>query len=177
MAFYIDQDLVHRTHAIRDILPGEELTISYLDSFKPRSARQLRAKVSWGFECTCPQCRLPKSEADASDARLDAIYHVESQLADFNNKNVTPDMVEELMRLYKEERLEVKMADAYTIAALNYNQFGMTDMAKEYATLSIEQGLLEHGPRAPDIGVMQKLIQDPTKHWSYNRRPWNNKEL
>ncbi|KAK9771139.1 hypothetical protein AB5N19_00367 [Seiridium cardinale] len=176
VAFYIDETLTHHTHAIRDIQPGEELTISYLDSFRAREVRQARAHASWGFACTCPQCSLPKEDADASDARLYSIYQVENKLADLSSKDVSPDMIEQLIDLYKRERLDFKMADAYTIAALNYNLFGMADEAKEYANLSIEQGLIEHGPGAPDIEAMRSLLADGKGHWTYNRRPYSEKK-
>jgi hypothetical protein len=173
VAFYIDEDLTHRTHAIRDIQPGEELSISYLDSFRAREVRQARAHASWGFACTCPQCSLPKEESDASDARLYSIYEVENQLADLGSRDTNPDMVEQLIRLYKEEKLEFKLADAYTIAALNYNSFGMAEIARKYADLSIKQGILEHGPDAPDIRAMQFILTDAESHWTYNKRPYH----
>ncbi|KAI1840168.1 hypothetical protein JX266_013621 [Neoarthrinium moseri] len=172
VAFYIDQNLTHHTHAIKEIQSGEELTISYLDSFRARSVRQERAHTSWGFACTCSQCSLPREEADASDARLYKIYQVENQLSDLNNGKSTPDMVEQLIGLYREERLDFKIADAYTIAALNYNQFGMADLARRYADLSLEQGPLEHGTHAPDIEVMRAILEDAEGHWTYNRRPY-----
>lgn len=170
MAFYIDDKLTHHTHAIRDIEPGEELTISYLDSFRAREVRQQRAHASWGFTCTCSQCSLSKDEADKSDARLFSIYKVENLLADLGNREVSPDMIEQLIELYQEERLHFKIADAYTLAALNYNILGMTEMARKYAQLSIEQGLIEHGPDAPDIEAMRLLLADARGHWTYNRR-------
>ncbi|KAK6189334.1 hypothetical protein LQW54_013373 [Pestalotiopsis sp. IQ-011] len=170
VAFYIDDKLTHHTHAIRDIEPGEELTISYLDSFRVREVRQQRAHASWGFACTCSQCSLSKNEADKSDARLFSIYKVENLLADLGNRQVSPDMIEQLIELYKEERLHFKVADAYTLAALNYNILGMTEMAQKYARLSIEQGLIEHGPDAPDIEAMRLLLANARGHWTYNRR-------
>jgi hypothetical protein len=129
---------------------------------------------SWGFSCACSQCSLPQEEAEASDARLYSIYQVENQLSDFHdpNRNVTPSMVEELIGLYKEERLHFKLADAYTIAALSYNMFGMKKQAAQYAELSIEQGLLEHGPNAPDIEVMRGLLREPESHWTYNTQQY-----
>lgn len=175
VAFYIDDSLTHHTHAIRDIRQGEELTISYLDSFRAREVRQARSHSSWGFACKCWQCSLPKWEADESDARLYTLYKIENQLADLGNKDSTPEMIEQLIGLYNVERLHFKIADAYTIAALNYNIFGMVDMAKKYATLSIEQGLLEHGPEAPDIGAMRAILANAEEHWTYNRRPYHKK--
>ncbi|KAK6842088.1 short/branched chain specific acyl-CoA dehydrogenase [Apiospora arundinis] len=170
LAFYIDQNLTHRTHAIRDIQAGEELTISYLDSFRARAVRQARAHASWGFSCRCSQCSLSDAEAEASDARLFSIYQVENQLTDLKNANVSTLTVEKLVALYKEERLDHKIADAYTLAALNYNTFGLEAMAKAYAKLSLEQGLLEHGPDSADMEAMRILAIDPKSHWTWNTR-------
>lgn len=84
-------------------------------------------------------------------------------------------MVEQLINVYRRERLDFKIADAYTIAALNYNMFGMASMARRYANLSIEQGLLEHGPEAPDIEAMRLLLADAEKHWTFNKKPYEGK--
>ncbi|KAK8056144.1 SET domain-containing protein 5 [Apiospora rasikravindrae] len=170
LAYYIDQNLTHHTHAVRDIQPGEELTISYLDSFRVRSVRQARARASWGFSCGCSQCSLPEAEAEASDARLFSIYQVETQLTDLKNANVSKPTIDRLIALYKEERLDHKIADAYTLAALNYNTFGVEAMAKEYAKLSLEQGALEHGHATEDMEAMRILTVDPKSHWSWNTR-------
>lgn len=42
-------------YALRDIQPGEEIEISYLDLTMPRARRQHRA-TGWSFECRCPAC-------------------------------------------------------------------------------------------------------------------------
>lgn len=85
-------------------------------------------------------------------------------------------MIEELIDLYKEERVHFKLAEAYTIAALNYNLFGLKEQTRKYAELAIEQGLLEHGPHASDVATMRGLVREPEAHWTYNRRPYNEKE-
>ncbi|KAK8049695.1 short/branched chain specific acyl-CoA dehydrogenase [Apiospora phragmitis] len=170
LAYYVDQNLTHHTHAVRDIQPGEELSISYLDSFRVRSVRQARTRASWGFSCGCSQCSLPEAEAEASDARLFSIYQVENQLTDLKNANVSTSTIETLIALYKEERLDHKIADAYTLAALNYNTFGVEAMAKEYAKLSLEQGLLEHGHDSEDMEAMRILAADPKSHWIWDTR-------
>lgn len=132
--------------------------------------RQARARASWGFSCGCSQCSLPEAEAEASDARLFSIYQVENQLTDLTNANISTSTIEELITLYKEERLDHKMADAYTLAALNYNTFGVEAKAKEYAKLSLEQGLLEHGHDSADMEAMGILAVKPRGHWTWNTR-------
>ncbi|ORY66298.1 uncharacterized protein BCR38DRAFT_473569 [Pseudomassariella vexata] len=171
VAFYIDNNLTHHTHAVRDIHPGEELSISYLDSFQARSVRQERARASWGFSCSCSQCSLSKTEADASDARLFSIYQIENEISDFSNQEASPALVERLISLYREERLEFRIAGAYTIAALKYNLFGKAKLAKKYAELAVEAGIIENGPDAADVRAMRELADDPKGHWSWNQKP------
>ncbi|KAI1744075.1 SET domain-containing protein [Xylaria scruposa] len=171
LAFFVDQNLTHYTHAVRDIEPGEELTISYLDALQVRSVRQERTRSSLGFSCGCSHCTLSKKESDASDGRLITISQIESELSDFNSKKSSPAMIEKYVALYKKERLEFKIAGAYTLAALNYNLFGKADMAKKYARLSVEAGLLESGPNAADVQQMEMLADAPKSHWSWNMKP------
>jgi hypothetical protein len=42
--------------AIRDILPGEELTHSYIDCSLPQAMRRDRLLEIYGFSCSCPLC-------------------------------------------------------------------------------------------------------------------------
>jgi hypothetical protein len=169
VAFYIDKNLTHHTHAIRDVQPGEELSISYLDSFGARSMRQERARSSWGFTCTCQQCSLPRPEVHESDKRLMAISQTEDKLGAMDDA-VTPRMIEKLIRLYKEERMEFKIAGAYTLAALNYNRLGNERLARKYADLAVEAGVLESGPEAMDVLTMQELARDPRAHFTWNTK-------
>ncbi|KAI3342053.1 hypothetical protein F4824DRAFT_272332 [Ustulina deusta] len=171
LAFFVDQHLTHYTHAVRDIEPGEELTISYIDALEIRSVRQERMQNSLGFSCACSHCTLPKRESDASDSRLLAISRIESELSDFNSRASSPAMIEEYVDLYRTEGLEYKIAGAYTLAALNYNLFGKAGLAKKYARLSVEAGLVESGPHATDVRQMRILADDPRSHWSWNMKP------
>lgn len=43
--------------AARDIAPGEQLTISYIDETLPRAQRQEALRFAYGFACGCPSCR------------------------------------------------------------------------------------------------------------------------
>ncbi|KAI0596285.1 hypothetical protein F4775DRAFT_585073 [Biscogniauxia sp. FL1348] len=170
LAFYIDENLTYHTHAIRDIKPGEELTVSYLDPFEPRAARQERTRHSLGFSCSCSLCSAPPKEADASDARLRSIKRIEDELGDFGSQLASPALIEKLVALYERERLAFKMSGAYTLAALNYNLLGLAEPAQRYAKLAVEAGRLENGPDASDVREMQELSDDPTAHWTWDLR-------
>ncbi|KAJ0165325.1 Histone-lysine N-methyltransferase SMYD3 [Colletotrichum tanaceti] len=169
VAFRIGPELRHRTTVVRPVKPGEELTISYLDPLGTRSVRQNRAKQAWGFECGCSQCGLARKQAAASDARLWEIGELERQLSDVG-ATVTTASVERFLKLHAEERLESKMAGAYTTAALNFNLLGRNKLAVKYARLAVEAGTIENGPEAGDVEAMRALAADPKKHFTWRGR-------
>ncbi|KAK1988804.1 hypothetical protein LZ30DRAFT_577316 [Colletotrichum cereale] len=172
VAFYIDDsDLRHYTHAVRDIRPGEELTISYVDSLTARVVRQDRAQRNWGFGCACAHCSLPEPLARASDQRLIRMWEIEQQLSHWNGEAVDEEMIERLVALYRQEELDRSHgADAFRLAALNYNSLGMEAEALEYARVAEEQLLLERGPGSKQVGDMRDLMRDPRGHYSWRRR-------
>ncbi|KAF6829183.1 HET domain containing protein [Colletotrichum plurivorum] len=170
VAFRIGEDLRHRTTVVRPVAPGEELTISYLDPLGVRSVRQHRAKRAWGFECGCSQCSLPQKKAARSDERLLEMEELERKLSDVGAAGVTSSTVERFLKLYREERLEAKMAGAYTTAALNFNLLGRKKQAVKYAKLAVEAGSIENGPGSGDVEAMRSLAADPQGHFTWRGR-------
>lgn len=169
-AFYIDDRLTHHTHAVRDIVAGEELTLTYMNPFETHAARQSHIQQSWGFKCTCQHCMMAEDEIRASDARLYEIDEIEAELGNFASTKVSVGMVERLLEVYELERLDVKVHGAYVLAALNYNLFGDAKKAKKYAKLAIETGIVEFGPDADDVAAMRELARDPKAHFTWRKR-------
>ncbi|KUI67040.1 hypothetical protein VM1G_03044 [Cytospora mali] len=165
-AFYVDSStLMHVTTAVQPVMPGEELTFSYLDPFASLAHRQEKAQLAWGSGCGCSQCTLSVEEATESDTRLREIRWIEGQLGDFNSaEDVSVGIITYLLRLYENERLQCCMAGAYTLAALNFNSLGYDKRAVKYAGLAIEALRIEKGEGAPDVRVMEDLIRDPRGH-------------
>lgn len=174
VAFRIEPStLTHVTTVVRDrVNPGEELTISYLSAFEPRAARQHRAKLAWGFECSCSQCALPAPLAKKSDNRLAEIVAIEAKLSDITTgkREVTPKLLKRLVRLYEEERLDANLAGAYTLIALNYNMLGDDKNAAKFARLAKEALLIENGDGSGDVGAMEALARNPREHFTWRRR-------
>ncbi|TEA15067.1 Secondary metabolism regulator laeA [Colletotrichum sidae] len=169
VVFHISSDLRHRTTVVRSVEPGTELTISYLDPLGTRSVRQHRARGAWGFECGCSQCSLPKWEAAVSDQRLMEMDELEKKLSDAGAR-VTKKMLKRFVKLYEEERLEAKLAGAYTTAALNFNLLGEKNLAVKYANLAVQAGSIENGEHAPDVEAMRTLAADPKRHFTWRAR-------
>ncbi|KAK4143657.1 uncharacterized protein C8A04DRAFT_28649 [Dichotomopilus funicola] len=90
---YEPHRLAQHVRAVRDINPGEEITLTYIDPLGLRAARTGRLKNTWGFECACPLCSLGsattgngpedavgKARSAASDQRIERIIELRQKL-------------------------------------------------------------------------------------------------
>ncbi|KAI1207730.1 SET domain-containing protein [Annulohypoxylon truncatum] len=162
-------NMTHTTVAARDILPGEELSVSYIDLMLPREERRSRLR-GWGFDCSCSHCSMSDDEAAASDARLLKIEELETALENFNETVVTAETGAQLVELYEKERLDIYLGQVYTRAALNFALFGEEEKARKYALAAVEAVERESGQNASDAKAMRTLAENPTAHWTWGRR-------
>ncbi|KAH7184522.1 uncharacterized protein B0J16DRAFT_355242 [Fusarium flagelliforme] len=68
-------------HAIRDIEPGEEITIPY-DHGGPATTRRPWLKEKFGFDCSCQLCLLPPADLEKSDKRRGRIQQLDKDIGD-----------------------------------------------------------------------------------------------
>ncbi|GAP89583.1 putative lysine methyltransferase protein [Rosellinia necatrix] len=155
--------------AARDILSGEELTVSYIDVFLLSRQRKERIR-SWGFECACALCQGPKNETVASDKRLRRIAQLKEDLNNFKEVKVTAETGAEYTALHEEEGLHAHLGSAYTRAALNSALFGDEGRSRAYALRAAEELDLEKGPESGDARAMRALADDPRAHWTWGKR-------
>lgn len=142
--------------ATRDILPGEEISVTYLDPLQARARRQSKLQRVWGFRCGCALCRQQAMLAAASDARIRQIRLIRGHLEDYSGKSAaTPQMAELFVSLHEQERLEGFIYVAYVFAAIEWNGVGEAWQAVRYARLAIEYGLLAMGPQDQDVKEMK----------------------
>lgn len=179
VAFHLDGGVIHRTQVVAGkVMHGEELSISYVDSFRARHVRRERTRRNWGFDCGCAQCALSEALANASDHRLWRIYEVENALTLLDEEKQkaggmrdVADRVELLLSLYAQERLlESHGSSAYKTAALNYSGLQRRELAIKYALLALEAYVLEEGARSAGVVEMVALLEAPEEHWSWGRR-------
>lgn len=173
VAFYIDGNHVHHTVVARRVQPGEELTISRInDPVLTRLERQRILRKWKGSECSCSLCAAPKESSIVadSDKRIKEIKRIQSKLSDPESRGVTTDMIARFIKLYKEEHLETRLADAYELAALNYNYLGYSKEATKYATLSAQAASIEGGINANNAIAMRIMAKDPVGHYSYRMK-------
>ncbi|KAI9606417.1 hypothetical protein KEM48_001782 [Puccinia striiformis f. sp. tritici PST-130] len=157
--------------AMREIAPGEELTISYIKLVQSREKRQKKLHGTYGFHCGCSLCSLSDAESDASDGRLDRIYELWETVADwYSSPPATPADAEEIIELFHTERMDVVFEEPYTMASLVYNSWGLTHEARKYAALAVAYGAHTHDKSWLENSAHLPIIYDPEDHWSYNLR-------
>ncbi|KAK4165330.1 hypothetical protein QBC43DRAFT_32103 [Cladorrhinum sp. PSN259] len=170
--YYFDHDtLTQYIHAVRDISPGEELTLSYINPVMKRKARVRKLQRIWGFECACPLCTQEKPRVGASDLRIRQIKELANEFQEWEPQSrANPSMAELMVSLYEQERLWGSMYEAYVYAALEYNAIGEPWMAIKYARLAVDWGIPVVGPKDSDVIEMAKMAEDPWGHWSWLKR-------
>ncbi|KAI1803079.1 SET domain-containing protein [Daldinia bambusicola] len=162
-------NMTQTTVAVRNIEPGQELSISYINVMLSREERRSRLRT-WGFECACSHCSMSDNEAAASDARLQRIKELETALENFNETIVTAETGAQLADMYEKERLDIYLGRVYTRAALNFALFGEEEKARKYALAAVEAVERESGPDAADARAMRVLAENPKAHWTWGRR-------
>lgn len=156
-------------HTSRDIAPGEEITVSYIDPFASHAVRQQHLS-SFGFSCTCRKC----TNAAASDRRLGQINELQRVLNDWNTRDATPQKAVELIKLSEVEGLEAFLDVAYGHAALSFSSVGDEKNTKKYAEMAREKSWQRYGPSSPDMDMWDELVQKPMSHWSWM---WRKKKV
>ncbi|VBB85996.1 Putative protein of unknown function [Podospora comata] len=171
VAFYIDQHLQHRTTVARKVAEGEELSISYIDPFLPRKERSDWVKRFRGSSkpCPCATCtgNNKPSQLKKSDKNLAEINSIKAELKNHDSKKVTVSLIDRYVKLMQEEKLQAKYAEAWELAALNYNYLGEDKKAKKYADLAVQAGIVEGGKDSNDVVAMRVFASDVKGHYSY----------
>jgi len=169
VAFHIDNGLAHKTTVVRKTKPGEPLTIAYVDPLWPRKRRQDWVKKHRGLDkpCQCRACSGTHGDKKSGDDRLDEIMAIQAELKNHDSRKVDAQMIGRFVRLFEEDRLQAKLADAYELVATNYNYLGYDRLAKKYADLAVQAGIIENGPNFNDVVAMRIMASDVKGHWSY----------
>ncbi|KAF4504299.1 hypothetical protein G6O67_008466 [Ophiocordyceps sinensis] len=162
--------LTHSVYTMRDVYPGQELTISYIDPTATYQERRGEIQF-WGFNCSCSACELPRQARDESDKTMGLIRQYTDELKDWSNRSrATPDMAEALMELYRRESLYCRMADGYRLAAHAYSAVRDRYNALRMANDAMGYGLqtwMDMGARMMDVLL---LLADAEAHWTWNQR-------
>ncbi|KAL2194637.1 hypothetical protein P885DRAFT_62743 [Corynascus similis CBS 632.67] len=175
VATYIDGSFALRGTVARRVQQGDELTVTYVDPFLPRDERAGWVHRYRGYPgskgCPCSTCSPPggtKGEtAIEGEKRRKEILQIRGELRNPESKKVTFELIERFLKLYQEDRLHVKFAEAYELAALNFNYLGDDKRAKKYADLAVQAGIIEEGVDANNVVAMRVMASDIKGHYSY----------
>ncbi|KAK1992041.1 hypothetical protein LX36DRAFT_645412 [Colletotrichum falcatum] len=126
--------------AYKDILPGEELSISYsmLNMLYKDRKRSLR---EWGFDCACALCSSPTAVAasDARRARLQAVLAALEGPEASSSPPAVAELADELGRLAAREGLEAQAGEFYGTVARAYARAGEAGAARRYAAAAADR--------------------------------------
>ncbi|KAL2123600.1 hypothetical protein VTJ04DRAFT_4055 [Mycothermus thermophilus] len=173
-ATYIDSQFTLRATVARRVNPGEVLTVSYIDPFLPRKARNAfvrKHRAPRGPDgkpthgCRCSACSGPDKEKH--EERLTEIVELRGELRNPDSKKVDFALIERFVKLVEEEGLHAKYAEPYELAALNFNYYGDDKRAKKYADKAVQAGIVEGGLESNDVVAMRIMANDIKGHYSY----------
>ncbi|KAK1750369.1 hypothetical protein QBC47DRAFT_353319 [Echria macrotheca] len=166
---YRIDNITHISHAVRPIQPGEELTISYIDGHHPHAKRQ-QLLSNWGFKCDCPHCNMPRAEIAASDARLGRIAAIEEDIKKMlsGEREIDVQLGDELVGLYRDEKFEIYIGQAYARAALLHSLVGDVEGTEVLAGMAADALAVEFGEEHEDTRGMRLLAGDREGHWSWD---------
>ncbi|KAK3072701.1 hypothetical protein LTS18_014581, partial [Coniosporium uncinatum] len=147
-------------HALRDIVPDEEIMISYLDSRSAiRKTRQEKLLSGYGFSCGCPACNLDLTRAVAGEGnRMKMRDAFASYAENIGADGQTPEkelhLMQKLIGLFEEEGIYgSELGVLYFEVARLYKELGDTGAALRFA----QKGLAID---ANCIGVDNALYND-----------------
>ncbi|GAB1313756.1 SET domain-containing protein 5 [Madurella fahalii] len=164
---FTSRDLAMSAVATRDIMPGEEITISYIPLGMPTSHRH-RALGNWGFNCTCALCSAPDEAREASDRRreqlIELYYAMQEESTDYDS---LIKLTREFIELAQVERLIAKVGEYYRVFMRIYYEIGDPESAKKYGQAALKfaeifsdpEGVFCTGLRQ-DLAVLERVLSD-----------------
>ncbi|KAI0676224.1 SET domain-containing protein [Trametes maxima] len=158
--------------AVRDVAAGEELQITYNDTFASRDARRERLKRLFRFDCQCAACSQEGDQLRASDQRRATLAQLYDEIAQYGNAPATGlRKVKEALRLLAEEGLFTRRASFYYDAFQFCVSVSDTKNAKAWAKKAWEEYYVERGPDSNDAEKMHGYARDPRTHMAFGLLP------
>jgi hypothetical protein len=157
-ANFNDQTDRMNVHALRDIVPEEEITLCYLDDAGEmwRQGREQNL-ASYGFKCDCPICDIYDPAADKSAERRLDIMNTMLQIRDMpEEKRSKAVELEALMKI-----IELMRKEGVAGRELAARYFGAAQMNKELGELDQALKCAEEGLRVDEYS----LGTDHTTYW------------
>jgi len=159
--------LAQEMYVVRDIKPGEEMTVSYIPPYENSTRRDAKLASVWGFKCHCALCKSSPSKKRASDRRLNAIQSIIKELnMPFAERDPAIDKSSyvkkalQLVKLHEQEGLWGSIAGSHMYVALEKMWTGENKGALEWALKARESLKLWTGTGHPYYLGMLRLVRD-----------------
>ncbi|TID12727.1 hypothetical protein E2P81_ATG10114 [Venturia nashicola] len=158
-------------YAVRQIEPGEELTIAYTIG-GPSQERKSKLKGFFGFDCRCEICSLPADKQKQSDAKYIRAAKLDESIGNPKRVKNSPNFAladcHALLKLYNEEkiadnRLQRLYYDAFQICVLHSDQA----RARVFAKRCAESRAVCEGGDSADVMEMLAYSEKPSSHDSF----------
>ncbi|KAK4678892.1 hypothetical protein QC764_000720 [Podospora pseudoanserina] len=164
---FTSNDLVMSAVATRDIMPGEEITISYIPLGMPTSYRA-KSLGNWHFNCTCALCTAPTEARDASDSRRERLMELFYAMQDSETQyDALVDWTREFIELAQVERLITKIGEYYQVFMKLYYDKGDPESAKKYGEAALYFAEIFSDPEGgfctslrEDLQVVEKVLAE-----------------
>ncbi|KAK4195038.1 hypothetical protein QBC40DRAFT_259412 [Triangularia verruculosa] len=164
---FTSKDLVMSAVATRDIMPGEEITISYIPLGMPSSYRA-KSLGNWHFNCSCALCTAPPEARDASDSRRERLMELFYAMQDSETQyDALIDWTREFIELAQVERLITKIGEYYQVFMKLYYDKGDPESAKKYGQAALYFAEIFSDPEGgfctslrEDLQVVEKVLAE-----------------
>ncbi|KAL1842475.1 hypothetical protein VTJ49DRAFT_5212 [Mycothermus thermophilus] len=141
-----ETDFSNTVTAFRDILPGEEIAISYSSFGLTSAGRRKTLRLKWGFTCSCSLCTAPEDELAASDARRTKIQQLNDKVMKLVEEgtsttdkdvakeklNLAAELYGELVEAVEEEGIVPHMGDHHEALGRLVAAAGDVEKAREW---------------------------------------------
>jgi hypothetical protein len=157
---HVRYPLLATSRVLMDQIPTD------IDVELPHEERQATLLAHWGFRCSCSLCNQDEPSLRASDDRLSKIQLLKQDIIS------APSLpaIEELLRLYDEERLVAPQYNFWELAAYANNEMGRKEESVRFASLVHEFAMWLAGPESPQAIFWGNFVHSPEQHPSWRAR-------
>ncbi|KAF2248851.1 SET domain-containing protein [Trematosphaeria pertusa] len=166
-ARFIPRTLLMEIKALRDIAPGEEISISYGSVDLKHADRQKLYKEGWGFKCTCDVCTADAYTIAGSDQRRGRFSQLRERLNSLTAETYDAQQIvaweKEVLELSEKEGLDVLVAEDLERMAYVYAGLGLVEEAKSWARkarLSLLEWTIVDGGSENDVRRVEELLRE-----------------
>lgn len=165
-AKFSSKTLLMEIRALRDIIPGEEISIAYGQVDLQYEERQKLYTQNWGFACTCELCAASKDAIAESDKRRMRFKQLHDMLASLTAETYDARRVlnweKEIIEISEREGFEALVAEdmeriAYVYAGLGAHLEAISWAQK--AEENILQWKVGPGETSNDLKRLKELLE------------------